>query len=102
MGRWVFDPIDGTRSFITGNPVYATLIAVRVDGDEVACAVEGERVAVAAAARPGGQLILMAAPGTARRAAHHPENTQQGSAADQAARRANDGTPGRGSEGEAW
>ena len=36
---WILDPIDGTRSFITGNPVYATLIAVQVDGVEVACCV---------------------------------------------------------------
>lgn len=36
---WIVDPIDGTRSFITGNPVYATLIAVQVDGVEVACCV---------------------------------------------------------------
>jgi histidinol-phosphatase len=36
---WIVDPIDGTRSFINGNPVYATLIAVRIDGQEVACSV---------------------------------------------------------------
>ena len=35
---WVVDPIDGTRSFITGNPVWATLIGL-VDGDGVAVAV---------------------------------------------------------------
>ncbi len=32
--RWIIDPIDGTKSFITGNEVWATLIAL-VDGDEV-------------------------------------------------------------------
>jgi histidinol phosphatase-like enzyme (inositol monophosphatase family) len=26
--RWVLDPIDGTKSFITGVPLYATLVAV--------------------------------------------------------------------------
>ena len=35
---WVLDPIDGTRSFITGNPVWGTLIGL-VDDDEVAVAV---------------------------------------------------------------
>jgi myo-inositol-1(or 4)-monophosphatase len=30
--RWVLDPIDGTRAFITGRPVFATLIAL-LDGD---------------------------------------------------------------------
>src|SRR5687767_13758541 len=26
--RWVLDPIDGTKSFITGIPLYTTLVAV--------------------------------------------------------------------------
>jgi myo-inositol-1(or 4)-monophosphatase len=30
--RWVLDPIDGTRSFITGRPIFGTLIAL-LDGD---------------------------------------------------------------------
>jgi histidinol-phosphatase len=30
--RWVLDPIDGTKSFITGIPLYTTLIAV-MEGD---------------------------------------------------------------------
>jgi inositol-phosphate phosphatase / L-galactose 1-phosphate phosphatase / histidinol-phosphatase len=29
---WVFDPIDGTRSFISGRPLFATLIALLEDG----------------------------------------------------------------------
>lgn len=33
---WVIDPIDGTTNFVKGNPVFATLIAVQVDGEEVA------------------------------------------------------------------
>lgn len=32
--RWVIDPIDGTRNFVRGVPVWATLIAL-MDGDEV-------------------------------------------------------------------
>lgn len=32
--RWVVDPIDGTTNFVRGNPVWATLIALQVDGDE--------------------------------------------------------------------
>jgi histidinol-phosphatase len=32
--RWVIDPIDGTRNFVRGVPVWATLIALMVD-DEV-------------------------------------------------------------------
>jgi histidinol-phosphatase len=38
---WIIDPIDGTRSFVTGNPVWATLIALSDAG--------GERVGVVSA-----------------------------------------------------
>src|SRR5918911_5380355 len=31
--RWVLDPIDGTKNFVRGVPVWATLIAL-LDGDE--------------------------------------------------------------------
>ncbi len=30
--RWVLDPVDGTRAFITGRPIFGTLIAL-LDGD---------------------------------------------------------------------
>ena len=30
--RWVIDPIDGTRSFICGNPLWGTLLGLQVDG----------------------------------------------------------------------
>jgi len=33
---WILDPIDGTTNFVTGNPIFATLIAVQVDGQELA------------------------------------------------------------------
>jgi histidinol-phosphatase len=33
--RWILDPIDGTTNFVKGNPIYATLVALQVDGDEV-------------------------------------------------------------------
>ncbi len=32
--RWVIDPIDGTKNFVRGVPVWATLIGL-IDGDEV-------------------------------------------------------------------
>ncbi|HET6919892.1 MAG TPA: histidinol-phosphatase [Jiangellaceae bacterium] len=34
--RWVIDPIDGTKSFLRGVPVWATLIALMVEDDVVA------------------------------------------------------------------
>lgn len=30
--RWIVDPIDGTKSFISGVPLYGTMVAVEVDG----------------------------------------------------------------------
>ncbi len=31
--RWIVDPIDGTRSFIRGVPLYGVLIGIEIDGD---------------------------------------------------------------------
>ncbi|MBE9374750.1 histidinol-phosphatase [Saccharopolyspora sp. HNM0983] len=36
---WVIDPIDGTKAFLRGLPVWATLVALLVDGQPVAGAV---------------------------------------------------------------
>ena len=33
--RWVIDPIDGTTNFVKGNPIFATLIGLQVDGRDV-------------------------------------------------------------------
>ncbi|MBZ9813696.1 histidinol-phosphatase [Mesorhizobium sp. CA7] len=33
---WVIDPIDGTRAFISGIPVWGTLVGLTVDGEAVA------------------------------------------------------------------
>ena len=47
--RWLIDPIDGTKSFVAGTPLWGTLIAVAL-GDEVLagainCAAAGELIA---------------------------------------------------------
>jgi histidinol phosphatase-like enzyme (inositol monophosphatase family) len=34
--EWIIDPIDGTRAFISGAPVWGTLIGFRIDGKTVA------------------------------------------------------------------
>jgi histidinol-phosphatase len=34
--RWIIDPIDGTRSFVRGIPIWATLIGLEYNGDPVA------------------------------------------------------------------
>ena len=31
--RWIIDPVDGTRNYVRGIPVFATLLALEVDGE---------------------------------------------------------------------
>jgi histidinol-phosphatase len=52
--RWILDPIDGTKSFVRGVPLYGVLIGLEIDGvcevgaayfpaiDEMVCAATGE------------------------------------------------------------
>jgi histidinol-phosphatase len=34
--KWIVDPIDGTRDYVRGNPLWANLIALEADGEVVA------------------------------------------------------------------
>src|SRR5712691_5077732 len=34
--RWIVDPIDGTRSFVRGIPIWATLIGLEFNGEQIA------------------------------------------------------------------
>src|SRR5207248_9976432 len=34
--RWIIDPIDGTRDYLRGNPLWANLIGLEADGEIVA------------------------------------------------------------------
>ena len=51
--RWIIDPIDGTKSFVRGTPLWGSLVAL--------C--EGERVLAGAAYFPAIGEIIAAAPG---------------------------------------
>ena len=51
--RWIIDPIDGTKAFVRGVPLWGTLIA---------CC-EGETVLAGAACYPAVKELVMAAPG---------------------------------------
>ena len=51
--RWVLDPIDGTKAFIAGVPLWGSLVAV----------MEGDTVLAGAAAFPAAGESLAAAPG---------------------------------------
>ena len=72
--RWVIDPIDGTRAFITGSPLWGTLIGL-MDGPAPALGLmnqpfTGERVwsdgAVARWRRPDGKVRRLATRACAR------------------------------------
>ena len=43
--RWILDPIDGTKNFVRAVPVWATLIALEVDGELVAGVVSAPALA---------------------------------------------------------
>lgn len=51
--QWIIDPIDGTKAFVRGVPLWGTLVAV--------C--EGERVLAGAACFPAVKEVVSAAPG---------------------------------------
>ncbi|WP_164019716.1 histidinol-phosphatase [Pyxidicoccus trucidator] len=51
--RWILDPIDGTKTFIRGVPLWGTLVALA----------KGERILVGAAYFPAVGEMLVAAPG---------------------------------------
>ena len=37
--RWIIDPIDGTKSFVCGVPLYSSLLALEKDGEPIAGAI---------------------------------------------------------------
>jgi histidinol-phosphatase len=63
---WVIDPIDGTNNFIAGIPIWATLVALRVDGVSVVGVAhapalgETYEAALGSGARMNGESIRVA------------------------------------------
>ena len=45
QARWIIDPIDGTKNFVRGVPVWATLIGLELDGEMVASVVSAPALA---------------------------------------------------------
>jgi histidinol-phosphatase len=52
--RWILDPIDGTTNYVKGNPIWATLIALQVDGVEVVGVASAPALGSRWSARAGG------------------------------------------------
>jgi histidinol phosphatase-like enzyme (inositol monophosphatase family) len=67
--RWVLDPIDGTKSFIHGVPLYGTLVGVENGGASVAGVIHMPALGESAYAAVG-QGAWYAAAGKAPQAAH--------------------------------
>jgi len=60
--RWIIDPIDGTKNFIRGIPIWATLIALEEDGDVTAGVVYNPVTRELYSARRGGGAFLNGRP----------------------------------------
>ena len=58
--RWILDPIDGTKNFVRGVPVWATLIALAVDGHPVVSVVSAPALARRWWASPAGAFTRFA------------------------------------------
>jgi histidinol-phosphatase len=55
---WIVDPIDGTSNYVAGSPVWATLVAFRVDGENAVGAVHAPALdETYSAARGGGARL---------------------------------------------
>ncbi len=54
--RWIIDPIDGTKNYVRGIPVWATLLALEEDGEMRVgvCSAPGARPHVVGGARRRG------------------------------------------------
>lgn len=65
--RWIVDPIDGTKGYVRGMPVWATLLALESDGDTVVGVVSAPALGRRWwAARGAGAFTRDAAAGEAR------------------------------------
>lgn len=53
--RWILDPIDGTKSFISGVPLYGTLVGIEHRGEAVAGVIEIPALAESVVAARGGR-----------------------------------------------
>jgi histidinol phosphatase-like enzyme (inositol monophosphatase family) len=74
---WVLDPIDGTRAFIAGLPVWTTLIALRFEGEPVLGSIGQPHVGELYIGHAGGSRLMSR--GTSR-----PLRVRQGVALDRA------------------
>src|SRR5260370_38344950 len=60
--RWIIDPIDGTRDYLRGNPLWANLIALEADGEVVVGIVNLPGLGGLYSASPGGGAFTDSTP----------------------------------------
>jgi histidinol phosphatase-like enzyme (inositol monophosphatase family) len=58
---WVLDPVDGTRAFVAGLPVWTTLIALRLEGRPVLGSIGQPFIGEVYLGRPGAARLVTAA-----------------------------------------
>lgn len=64
--HWIIDPIDGTKNYVRGVPVWATLIALSVEGDPVVGVVSAPALGRRWWARQGGGAFVAELGGSPR------------------------------------
>lgn len=70
---WVLDPIDGTRAFITGRPIFGTLIALMVDGWPMLGVIDQPILKERWLGAVGMQTLFNGAPAETKRCAELPD-----------------------------
>ena len=66
---WVLDPIDGTRAFISGRPIFGTLIALVVEGWPLLGVIDQPIIAERWLGVIGRETLFNGEPATTRRCA---------------------------------
>ncbi len=92
---WILDPIDGTRAFISGLPVWTTLVSLRQGGTPVIGAIGQPYIGEIFLGGPSGARLIS-------RDGERPLNTRKGTALSQALSATTDPDIFQGEDREAW
>jgi histidinol phosphatase-like enzyme (inositol monophosphatase family) len=68
--QWILDPIDGTKSFIHGVPLYTTLVAVLLNGEPIIGVIHAPALGETVYAAKGGGCWYVSGPNSQPTAAH--------------------------------
>ncbi len=65
--RWTIDPIDGTRAFVTGQPMWGTLVGLQIDDEPIAGWMHQPVLDETHVATPAGGHLLLGEVGSGER-----------------------------------